>query len=319
MSKVTINYAAGESINKVIPLHLITVSHNPRKPLKKLQDLGFDPMAFCHEFGLSDDDEKKKHFVETLKENHPEIELLSQSISDRMQIQSILLRDFRALEGGAWVTRYGIACGERRYIACVFLQALTGKDFPVRAVVKKMTVKEAYWLGAEENLQREDMTEVEKGMLFARYAEEHTLQEKDGKTVVVPRTTPQEEALPMTEVAKHFHVEYQHARGRAALATKLAPDRLALYEQGKLNLTDAIREALGEPSHRSKSPKEGRRNPLTMKQLEALFDATPRTSQVRLETLAEVMKISLDLAMAESDDRCAAAEEKESRAVEREQ
>jgi hypothetical protein len=318
----TVNYSAGESLNQLVPLALITVSHNPRRPLRKLQDLGFDPMAFCHEFGLSADTEKRLHFVTTIRENHPEIERMSESIADRSQIQAVILRDFRVKVGDEYETRYGLACGERRYIACVFRQALTGVSCPVMARIKKMTVTEAYWLGVEENLQREDMTEVEKGQIFAKYAEEHTLltEEVDGEKVtkVVQRTDPStQEALPMTEVAKHFHVEYHTARGRAALATKLPPDRMKLYLDGKLNLSDAIREALGEPSHRSKPPREGRRNPLTMKQLEALFDTTPRDMKQRLETLAEVMKVDMATALAESDARQQLREEQEARQVEK--
>jgi hypothetical protein len=318
MAPRTVNYAAGETINQLIKLHLITVSHNPRRPLRKLQDMGFEPMAFCHQFGLSDDPDKRAHFVQTIREHHPEIELLAQSLADRTQIQSVVLRDFRSQVNGIWVTRYGIACGERRFIACVFRQALTGVPCPIRAIVRKMTVKEAFWLGVEENLQREEMTEVEKGLIFAKYAEEHTLVQGDSGPIIVIRSDSSQEPLPMTEVAKHFHVEYHIARGRAALATQLPTERLLLYQQGKLNLTDAIREALGEPAHKSKTPKEGRRNPLTMKQIEVLFDATPRGDFVRLETLAEVMKMDLNQALAESDERIQAAEERDARTVEKE-
>jgi ParB/RepB/Spo0J family partition protein len=332
MATRTVNYSAGESLNQPVPLALITVSHNPRRPLRKLQDLGFDPMAFCHEFGLSADEEKRLHFVTTIRENHPEIECMWQSINTYSQIQSVILRDFRVQVGAEYETRYGIACGERRFIACVFGQALTGKPCPVMARIKKMTVKQAYWMGVQENIQREPMTEVEKGQIFAKYAEEHTLVEEEvtedvegevtTRTVqkIVERTdTATQEALPMTEVARHFEVPYHEARGRAALATKLAPERLALYESGKLNLTDAIREALGEPSHKSKPAREGRRTPLTMKQMEALFDETPRTDdyKLRLETLCEVMKLDMATALAESDARSQLREEQEARQVEK--
>lgn len=320
----TVNYNAGESKNEPIELEKITTSHNPRRPLRKIQEMGLDPMVFCHEFGLSDDLEKRQHFIATIREHHPEIERLAQSINAKSQLQPVIVRDFRTSVDGGYIEKYGIACGERRYIACVFQQALLGKPCPVIARVKSMTVDEAYWMGVDENLHREDMTEVEKGLIFAKYAEEHTLEseEVEGEQVtkIVPRTDPDtQEPLPMTEVAKEFNVEYHMARGRAALATKLPPERMALYESGKLNLTDAIREALGEPSHRSKPPRETRRTPLTMKQLEALFDATPNTPEMKLrrETLAEVMKLDMTTALAESEARQCMQEEQEARQVEK--
>ncbi len=311
----------GEQVAKPIQLHLITASHNPRKPLKKLQSLGFDPLAFCHEYGLSDDEDKRKHFVETIRENHPEIEFMAGSLDDRGQIQAITVRAFRTKIGDEQHTHYGIACGERRYISCVFQQALSGEPFPVRAVVKEMTVQQAYWMGVEENLIREDMTELEKGEIFHKYAEEYTLGEveEDGKQRHVKREEGQP-PLPMTEVAAHFHVPYHYARGRAALVN-LKPERLAAYEDGKLNLTDAIRESLGEQQEATSRPSRRgtRQNPLTMSKIRALFDATPRTRLERLQAFAEVMQMSLENAVMESDVRLSEVETKEARSTEREE
>ena len=323
MTARVVNYKAGETVNQMISLELVTTSHNPRKPLPALQDLGIDPMEFCHQFGLSDDPEKRQHFVETIREHHPEIVDTWDSYQTHEQIQPIILRDFRAQqEDGSYLTRYGIACGERRYITCVYGQAVTGQPYPVRAIVKKMTVKEAYWMGAVENLLREDMSEVEKGQIFAAYAKEHTLTsvtDADGNTKqeVTERASDAQEPLPMTEVAKHFHRPYHFVRGRAALATQLPQDRMQLYLSGKLNLTDAIKEALNDPTHVSKPPKERRSNPLTMKQIQTLFDRTPRSNMVRLETLAEVMKLDLATALAESEARIQAQEDQEARQAEK--
>lgn len=284
--------------NVLIPLSLVTVSHNPRKPLRTLQEMGFDTMVFCHEFGLSNDPERREHFVSSIREYEPAIALMAESIKDNDQIQPIVVRDFRTQVGNGYITHYGIACGERRYISCVFNQALTNEPTPVLANIRSMTVKEAYWLGCEENLIREPMTEIEKGQIFHQYAEENGKKvRKRGVETITP--------LPMTEVAKHFHVEYSYARGRAALATNLSEERIKLYQEGKLNLSDAIKEALGEPSHESKPPREKRRTPLTMKKLEKLFDETDKNDQVRLSTLAEVMQIDLTIAIEESKIRTA--------------
>ncbi len=319
MAAKTVN--SSEKVAKPIALHLVTTSHNPRKPLRKLQELGIDPMVFCHEFGLSDDPDKRAHFVATIREHHPEIEDKWESYKVHGQIQPIVLRSFRSeIRGtdGEYEERYGVACGERRYITCVFGQALTEETVPVLAICRKMTVQQAYWTGVTENLLREDMTELEKGQIFHQYSQQYTvLTDAGGEKQVVERTDDTQEPLPLTEVAKHFHVQYNIVRGRTALATTLPADRLSLYQEGKLGLTDAIKEALGEPSHKSKPPKDGRSNPLTMRQIQTLFDATDRSKTERLETLAEVMKLDLPTAIAESDARLQAMEEQEARAAEK--
>ena len=313
MAARTVNYRAGEALSEPIALELVTTSHNPRKPLRKLQELGIVPMEFCHEYGLSDDPNKRAQFVAMIREHQPDIVHKWESFQDQGQVQPIVLRYHNSMVQGQTVTRYGIACGERRYITCVLGQALTGESYPVKAIVRRLTVEQAYWLGVTENLIRDDMTELEKGEVFHAYSQTHTLLEGE----IADKTDDSQEPLPLTLVAKHYHVPYHEVRGRVALATQLAPDRLQLYKDGKLNLTDAIKEALGEPSHKSKAPKEGRSNPLTMKQIQALFDATDRLNLARLETLAEVMKLDMGTALAESDARIQAAEEQEARAAEK--
>jgi hypothetical protein len=276
------------AVVQLIALDKITVSHNPRKPLRKLQQMGYETMRLVHEYALSAEKVKQDEFVQLIQQYQPEIVKMAETF-EQMQIQPILLRDFRTQVAGEYVTRYGIACGERRYIAWAYLQALTGTPQYVSAIVKKLTVEEAYWLGVEENLQREDMTEIEKGQIFAKYAAEHPGQ--DGQP------------MELTKVAEHFHVPYSLARGRVALATKLPSDRLSLYEQGKLNLTDAIKEALGEQDASRSHARKKRQSLMTVKQIRDAFDFTPRNSIERLAALAEVMRMSLDDAIMESDER----------------
>lgn len=306
-----------------LPLDKIVVSHNPRKPLKKLQDMGIEPLSFVHEFALSPDAEKRAHFCTMIEENQPEIRDMAGTIADlpaldsdmpadadapeftvdveskKMQIQPIIVRDFRSqVDGGGYEIRYGLAAGERRYIACAYIQAKTGKKQPVMAIVKKLTVQEAYWIGVEENLQREDMDEVEKGSIYNQWAVENGQAD-----------TP----APWTEVARHFKRPYHEVRGRAALST-LDPARLALYRAGRINLTDAINEALGESADRTKPSRKGTRLvPLSIKEIQALFDATPRSNVERLKALAEVMKMTLQEAQAQCDERSLAEDETEAR------
>jgi len=282
---------------KPIPLDQVTVSHNPRRPLRKLQDMGCEPLALVHTLALSEDATKRAEFVALIQAHQPEIVKLAETYAT-MQIQPVMLRDFRVEVNGAYLTRYGIVCGERRYIAWAYLQAVTGQKQTVWAIVKKLTVQEAYWLGVEENLQREDMTEVEKGQIFARYAEEHKME--------------------LTKVAEHFHVPYYLVRGRVALATKLPAERLRLYEEGKLNLTDAIREALGEQDATRSHGRKSRQVLLTVREIRAAFDSTPRSNVERLNALAEVMRLTVVQAVHESDERMKRAEEADARKVEKE-
>lgn len=314
--------ATQQVVTKPLPLEKIVTSHNPRKPLKKLQDMGIEPMAFVHEYALSGDPEKMAHFVSMIKENQPEIWDMAATMADlpydghpadveepgftvevetpKMQIQPIIVRYFNAKIGDghrvSYETRYGIAAGERRFIACALIQAVLGKKHPVLAIIKKLTVQQAYWIGVEENLQREDMWEDEKGLIFCQWAKENGQGD-------VP--------APWTEVAKHFNRPYHEVRGRAALAN-LNPARLALYHDGKINLTDAINEALGESADRTKPSRKGTREvPLSIKEMQILFDNTSRINTERLRAIAECMKKDLSVAIEESDQRFSKPEPEE--------
>ena len=290
-----------------LPLDKITTSHNPRRPLKKLQAAGIEPMAFVHEYALSPEQEKREHFSKMIEENQPEIVDMARTMTNllpdaalpegveepeftvevettKLQIQPIIVRYFNDVAN----RRYGIAAGERRFIALAYIQAKTGKKQNVLALVKKLTVQQAYWIGVEENLQREDMDEVEKGQIFNQWAVEN------GR---------EDEPAPWTEVARHFGRPYHEVRGRAALAG-LSPERLALYRAGEINLTDAINEGLGQSVTRTQPSRKGTRLvPLSFKEIRALFDATPRTNTERLKAFAEVMKVPLNQAIRESDER----------------
>jgi hypothetical protein len=308
-----------------IPLDKITVSHNCRRPMPRLQDDGIEPMSFVHEFALSSEQEKRDHFCKMLEDFQKEIVDMARTMADlpdeeipedveapeftveveemKVQIQPIIVRSFQS--GGSRETKYGIAAGERRFIACAYIQAKLGKKQTVSAIVKSLTVDEAYEIGVQENLQREGIDEVEKGEIYHHWAVEHGQND-----------TP----APHTEVARHFKRPYHEIRGRINLATQLAPERLALYRQGKINLSDAINEANGQSADRTKPSRKGTRLvPLSIKQICALFDETPRTNVERLKAFAEVMKITYTKALKESDERAEEEQLSEARETEQEE
>lgn len=292
----TIDLQRGEQHAQKINLHDVTSSHNPRKPCPNLQSQGFDPLETARNYGLSDDPEKRAEYVKVMDDFEPEIVSLAESIRQSFQIQPIRVRDFRVKNSqtGEYETRYGIAAGERRFMASVYNYAKYGGNPTVLAVVKKMTVEEAYWMGVQENLQRREMTEWEIAEIFTKWAIENSV---DGAPA------------PISAVANHFQRDYQYCRGRMALL-KLPPERLQKLKDGNLTLTAAIKEGLGEVKVGSSKPsKEGKRQtPLTIKEMKILFDQTPAEKEEVRRAIAMCMKMDYDEAVKESNERINAEE-----------
>lgn len=309
MTQTKVNYRKGEELSIRIPLSDITVTHNPRHPCPNLEEQGFSMIDLVHEYALSDDPDNRAYFCKLIEENEPEMVEQAESMQEFGQIQSIVVRSFRAANPQSTpekklpcIVRYGIACGERRYIASAYLQAKTGTPCAVKATVKRLSVQEAYDVGVQENLQRKQMKEWEVGAVMEEWAK------RNGKS---------NRKAPVRAVAEHFKTTEPYARGRMALS-KLAPERLELLKKGKLTLTNAIKEALGEPGHVSPERTGKRHNACTLKQMEDLFDETPRNQEDRLRAIADCMKRSYEEALAQSDARLDKAEQVEAAAALRE-
>lgn len=287
----TVTMQRGEQHSQKIKLRHITTSHNPRKPCPNIQANGLDPLEVARNFGLSDDLDKRAEYVKMMDEFEPEIVSLAESIRGSFQIQAIRVRDFRVKIPGTdeYEVRYGIAAGERRFMASVYNFAKYGDNDTVLAVVKKMTVDEAYWMGVQENLQRREMEDWEIADIFNKWAVENGT---DGQPA------------PITAVAAHFKRDYQYCRGRMSLA-KLPTERLQALKEGKLGVTAAIKEGLGEvKASQSKPSKEGKRQiPLSIKEMKLLFDDTPAEKEEVRRVIAQCMKMEYDEAVQESNQR----------------
>lgn len=256
-----------------VALASITVSHNPRNPTQALSDAlekeGYADktvLDLVHELALSDDAAKRAEFCRLLETYEGEavpdgIVNLAKSRANS-EIQPILLRDFRSKDGDAYVTRYGVVAGERRTLAAAYNFAKHGLPAVIGAVVRKLTVAEAYDLAVEENAQRRPMTALEYGRIFAGYRNE-----------INPATGKK---WSLKEIAEKLHLDYQFVRGREAL-THLPENEQRRLESGKANVTKAIAKGLslkrGKKDDRPvEDKKEHRQRTLTVKQVQALVD-----------------------------------------------
>src|SRR5437016_5654578 len=126
MAERIVNFRGGEQIVVPYDLRKIVTSHNPRKPIRKLQRQGYVPLELVHGLALSDDPAKNAEYV-TLMAQEPEIVTLARSIHKIGQCQPVVLRTYRAkigqdAEGNKlYEQRGGIGAGERRVLACAYL------------------------------------------------------------------------------------------------------------------------------------------------------------------------------------------------------
>jgi hypothetical protein len=276
-----------------VPLRHVIVSHNPRWALQNLQSQGFDPMTLMQEYLLSRDADRRAHGCTLLEENEKEVIALADDLRTD-QIVPVILRvhGMREIDGHRF-PRFGCVDGESRLLGKAYNYAKHGDDAKVASIIKEMTEDEAYWYSVRANVLRRQYSDFVIGEILKKKADQ------DG--------------LPLTEVARQLGLPYGYVRGRAALADpeRLPPERREELErldrEGRLNITPAIQEALGEnpaPSRRTPAERrEGRRKTLTLKEVQELFDRTPRENRERLKAFAEVMMLRLDAAIEESDAR----------------
>jgi len=307
-----VNYSVGEKLEIPVPLTSITISHNPRTSrrgiLEKFQEQG----------AANNSSESRAEFVKYIEEIHPDIVELHGSIKTHGLIQSPVLRSFRAKVPNTdqYIERYGVAVGEGRILAYAYEEALTGTSQTVRSRVEKLTVDEAFERGIAENIDRHDMNPVD-------------LAEAIHEMLTVRKNPVTGKPYTLKELSERFKKSYWWVRDREAifyLTDNQKSQCLAYWKAGRRNVTrfctlgkEQKAKVTGEPldttdsvdytlpSENSESQTEGsveknefqveperRRRVRTLKEVVALFDATPLENVERLKALAEVMGINED-------------------------
>lgn len=323
--KNTIDFNKGEKKIARIALSAITTSHNPRRPIRELQsqleadialgtrNIPANPLELVHKFALNTDADKKKVFTDLIERYEPSIVSLAAS-RDQDEIEPIMLRSFRAKLPGSneYVEKYGVVVGERRIIAAAYSYAKNGGEIPtIGAVVRKLTVDEAFDLAVAENAHRVAPTAIEEGKVFHQYRKREN--PVTGKN------------YSLLEISKLLNLEYPYVRTREAL-TYLSDSDQRRVETGKLGIVAASVKGLaiknGKDTDDLPDKKNKRDRAMTLMEVQKHFDAnrncfpgddllnTARTNAY-LEALAAVMKISFDDAIEQSDKRIGKREEDE--------
>lgn len=114
------------------------------------------------------------------------------------------------------------------------------------------------------------------------------------------------------EAAKHFRVSYSTFRNREALWHQFDPatgkgltdEERRLVAGGQMLVTYASRKSLGERHYSPDgAPTLRKRRPISLAEMERLFDETATTDTTRRSALAACMGMSLEQAERESADR----------------
>lgn len=182
----------------------------------------------------------------------------------------------------------------------------------VLATESKATGEEAWELAVRENMGRLDFTPIQMAVILRSYTER-----------VNPETG---QKWTLKSVAEHLGLKYGTARNTHALALPriedevdatgkvikkgkgLTDDDREAVASGKKGLAWAYKKALGEqhytPGTEKGDPKGmSRRKVLPLKEVEKLFDDTNEQNTERRKALAEVMGLTLENAVTESEKR----------------
>ena len=316
-----VNYRAGEELAVRVPLNKITVSHNPRVSIRGMLDL-------MHQKAFSEDPAVRQEYVDHIQEKRPDIydlanDFRSMTTANRIkgQLQPITLRSFRVKADDGYAEHYGISQGERRTLAWGVIAAETGEPQSVLAIIKKLTVDEAFDLGFTENLLREDMNELEIGEALHEYL-----------TIRINKATGK--PYTISELAEKFgkrnrsqEANYHWVRGRSALhflpddeKKKVAKQfENAMHGGRRVNITNLCARALkykmaassGEEAEpmpdisTEVSRKPGRIRTKPVKDVYSFIDDTPIDNHERLRAFADVLGLTLDQVIAGRSERLA--------------
>lgn len=336
----------GEKIEEFVLLSDITVSHNPRASRRGVLDLFHSDGSSVHS------QESRQGFVSYIKEEHPEIVELRESIETHELLQAPVVRAFRAKQGDEYVERYGIVMGEGRILAFALTEAITGVPQKIRVRIEsRLGVDAAFEKGLAENLDRNDMNPVDLAtafneMLTIRINPATKSAELDGQpNPLYSENAPKGRPYTLKELAERVRKSYHWVRDHEAIA--YLPDNLKKqcvksWQSGKRDVTrfcklglqyKAQAGKLDEPVLDSQTlttdnvvensaetqvfePVQ-RRRVLSLKAVMELFDETALENKERLATLAEVMGITIEEALTERDLRIAKKADAEARQQQR--
>ena len=316
-----------------VPLSLIVSSDNPRREPERICNLGYDLVnsedtskSLLH-MALSDDMEIVKQFVDLIEryESDPDIKEnengkldkglftniktitgLATSLAKK-QVQAVMVR--KVGNSG----NFALVYGQRRTCAKLYLYARSRLDIfnkvegavavhpVIIAVESKGTVEQGFDMAVQENFGRKDFTPLQEGRIY------HDMLSQVNKATG--------KRWNLRQIALAFKKPYMHVRSRAVLHQKrndetgkglTDADRTEL-ENGTKTLMWAVRRSLGEKHYSESGDRQKkRRKTLPVREIEALFDATPAKMTNRREALAECMYLTLAKATKESEKRLAA-------------
>lgn len=327
-----INPSKGEK--KILPIALadITISHNPRAPISVDARV---TEGFVHENGepwtgvemiqalaLNENPDERKKFVDFMEKYEAGEQGIIELAKSRTnaELAPVVLRSFRIKDKnnpGEYIERYGVVAGERRVLAAAYLYAkintnpdearkmflVDDEEFNrlakrlaagmVGAVVHKMTADEAFDLAVQENAQRKEMNDLEYGRIFESYRKKTNPATGNNYT--------------LKEIAAKLSLDYQFVRGRHALVFLSEQDQKRL-EKGTIGVTNAIEKGLALKSGKSDNgdvpdKKPNRQRAMNLTQIQKLFDENRNYSEDYLQALADVMQVTLKVALKESNAR----------------
>jgi hypothetical protein len=279
---------------------------------------------------LSDNLQKLEYFVKLVEENeavdrkdHPtapqSIMELAEDLKLFGQLEPIRVKKMK----NGWV----VAEGGRRICAMLYLHAKSKvarlhklEDAPkhewpatVQATDLECPEDQLFVVSAKINLARKGFTELQEGRVYhemLRRVNPATLKGGD----LFDRKHPKGRNYTMKEAAGELHVHYSTFRNREALwhpysektGKGLTDEDRRKVATGDMLPTFASRKSLGESTasvSQTGQRKKTKHKPLTLREMEALFDATPSTETDRREAIAECMRLTLDRATAASNKR----------------
>lgn len=315
-----------------VPLSLIVSSDNPRREPERICNLGYDLVnstdtskSLLH-MALSEDMEVVKEFVGLIEkyESDPEIKEHEDGKLDKglftnvktitglatsmakKQVQAVMVRQV----GNSG--NYALVYGQRRTCSKLYLHAKSRLDIfnkvegatlvppIIIAVESKGTVEQGFDMAVQENFGRKDFTPLQEGRIY------HDMLKQVNKATG--------KKWNLSQIAAAFKKPYMHIRSRAALLQNrneetgkgLTDEDRTELENGTKTLMWAVRRSLGEKHYSETGDRQKkRRKTLSVKEIEALFDATHANNVNRREALAECMGLTLAKAVKESEKRSA--------------
>jgi len=265
-----------------LPLSMITHEYNPRST-ENLGQMGYKILDLIK---MALDPDTQEDFIKLIEKHEPRVVRLANDLRVKQLQPVTVVNNGTKQVGDETVTKYGLVAGGHRAVGKAYNYAKYGDKPTVEAIVTKGKATELFDLAVRENIQREDFKPLEEAEIYRLYRDER--------------------GMKLTEIARFLNQDYQHVRARYALNNLSDEDKERL-RTGNLGLTYATQKAMGKAVRGNGANKTDRQRVKTLKQCQELFDNTPRNHKSRLETLAEVMNITVEEALEASDARISEA------------